>query len=157
MGYVGFMSWVVLWFILIVHSPRGCSANREVDLFNEGLSGPLAPDLGNLKDLQYLELYGNNFHGPIPVELGKLKKLESLDLFSNHLSGPIPWQLGNCWSLKFLRLQNNDLSDRVPVEYFAMHLRHLQVVVFYPNRKLCDPFRCYVCNGKPPCGNNHTK
>uniref|UniRef100_A0A8R7PZE9 Leucine-rich repeat-containing N-terminal plant-type domain-containing protein n=1 Tax=Triticum urartu TaxID=4572 RepID=A0A8R7PZE9_TRIUA len=83
------------------------SCNNEnsvarVDLGNAGISGPLIPELGQLKSLRYLELYENKMSGPIPATLGNLRRLISLDLYSNHLTGTIPASLGNIGSLRFL-------------------------------------------------------
>ncbi|KAL3680233.1 hypothetical protein R1sor_023189 [Riccia sorocarpa] len=95
-----------------------CNAKNNVlrvDLGNAMLSGNLVPQLGQLKDLQYLELYSNNISGIIPPELGNLTNLVSLDLYQNKLCGPIPEELGNLELLRFLRLNNNSLTGQIPM------------------------------------------
>lgn len=47
-------------------------------------------------------LCNNNFSGDIPKELGDLAELELLDLRENNLSGCIPAELSNMLSLKHL-------------------------------------------------------
>ncbi|KAJ4842417.1 hypothetical protein Tsubulata_039885 [Turnera subulata] len=74
----------------------------RVDLGNAALSGQLVPQLGQLKNLQYLELYGNNISGPIPSDIGNLTNLVSLDLYLNNFTGPIPDSLGRLTKLRFL-------------------------------------------------------
>ncbi|KAJ4913789.1 BRASSINOSTEROID INSENSITIVE 1-associated receptor kinase 1 [Raphanus sativus] len=86
----------------------------RVDLGNANLSGQLVAQLGQLPNLQYLELYSNNITGPIPEQLGNLTELVSLDLYLNNLSGPIPSTLGRLQKLRFLRLNNNSLSGEIP-------------------------------------------
>ncbi|KAJ0262847.1 BRASSINOSTEROID INSENSITIVE 1-associated receptor kinase 1 [Hirschfeldia incana] len=86
----------------------------RVDLGNANLSGQLVMQLGQLPNLQYLELYSNNITGPIPETLGNLTELVSLDLYLNNLSGPIPSSLGRLKKLRFLRLNNNTLSGEIP-------------------------------------------
>ncbi|KAL0891456.1 hypothetical protein Bca101_015439 [Brassica carinata] len=86
----------------------------RVDLGNANLSGQLVMQLGQLPNLQYLELYSNNITGPIPEQLGNLTELVSLDLYLNNLSGPIPSSLGRLKKLRFLRLNNNSLSGEIP-------------------------------------------
>nr|QNI22152.1 SERK-like protein 3 [Urochloa brizantha] len=86
----------------------------RLDLGNAQLSGVLAPQLGQLKNLQYLELYSNNISGTIPPELGNLTNLVSLDLYVNNFSGNIPDSLGNLLKLRFLRLNNNSLVGQIP-------------------------------------------
>ncbi|KAG2280075.1 hypothetical protein Bca4012_048319 [Brassica carinata] len=88
----------------------------RVDLGNSNLSGHLAPVLGKLEHLQYLELYKNNIQGTIPSELGNLKSLISLDLYNNNLTGNIPTSLGKLKSLVFLRLNDNRLTGSIPRE-----------------------------------------
>ncbi|XP_058771757.1 BRASSINOSTEROID INSENSITIVE 1-associated receptor kinase 1-like [Vicia villosa] len=86
-----------------------------VDLGNQDLSGTLVSQLGDLSNLQYLELYNNSITGKIPEELGNLANLVSLDLYLNNISGTIPNTLGKLQKLHFLRLNNNTLSGRIPV------------------------------------------
>ncbi|XAR49433.1 Non-specific serine/threonine protein kinase [Bertholletia excelsa] len=93
----------------------------RVDLQSADLSGHLVPELGQLPNLQYLELDGNNLSGKIPNELGKLTNLVSLDLYMNKLNGPIPEQLGNLRKLRFLRLNNNTLSGQIPISLTAIN------------------------------------
>ncbi|XP_026665307.2 leucine-rich repeat protein 2-like [Phoenix dactylifera] len=92
----------------------------RLDLGNSNISGPLAPELGRLQDLQYLELYGNNFEGKIPEELGNLKSLISMDLYGNRLEGEIPKSFAKLKSLRFLRLNNNKLSGSIPRELVTL-------------------------------------
>ncbi|PON51895.1 LRR domain containing protein [Parasponia andersonii] len=86
----------------------------RVDLGNAGLSGPLVPELGNLTNLQYLEVNENQINGFIPREIGKLGKLISFGLEKNDLSGAIPDSFEKLNSLRFLRVSNNRLSGSIP-------------------------------------------
>ncbi|KAI7732122.1 hypothetical protein M8C21_004340 [Ambrosia artemisiifolia] len=98
----------------------------RIDLGSANLSGQLVPELGQLPNLQYLELYSNNITGTIPTELGKLKSLMSLDLYSNRLTGGIPDTLGQLKSLRFLRLNNNTLTGIIPMS--LTNISSLQVL-----------------------------
>lgn len=89
---------------------------QRIDLGSSDLSGPLAPDLGQLSQLQTLTLYSNGFNGTIPAELGNLLTLNFLDLSNNNLSGIIPPSFGNLSSLTTLKLSNNNLDGPIPVE-----------------------------------------
>ncbi|KAH7834027.1 hypothetical protein Vadar_012080 [Vaccinium darrowii] len=100
------------WFHVTCNSDNSVT---RVDLGNADLTGQLVPQLGQLPNLQYLELYSNNISGRVPNELGNLTNLVSLDLYLNHLSGPIPDTLGNLQRLRFLRLNNNTLSGTIPM------------------------------------------
>ena len=83
---------------------------------NEGLTGPIPPELGNLEQLQKARLWGNSLSGPIPLELGNLAQLRELWLFDNSLTGQIPPELGNLKQLQDLSLHNNSLSGPIPPE-----------------------------------------
>ncbi|KAL1534315.1 BRASSINOSTEROID INSENSITIVE 1-associated receptor kinase 1 [Salvia divinorum] len=100
------------WFHVTCDSENSVT---RVDLGNANLSGELAPQLGQLSKLQYLELYSNNISGRIPSDLGNLTDLVSLDLYLNNLSGPVPGSLGKLQKLRFLRLNNNTLSGEIPI------------------------------------------
>ncbi|KAI4342271.1 hypothetical protein MLD38_026914 [Melastoma candidum] len=100
------------WFHVTCNNDNGVI---RVDLGNANLTGPLVSQLGQLSNLQYLELYSNNLSGRLPDELGNLSNLVSLDLYLNKLDGPIPVTLGKLQKLKFLRLNNNSLSGTIPM------------------------------------------
>ncbi|KAJ4715571.1 Receptor-like kinase [Melia azedarach] len=143
----------------------------RVDLGNAALSGELVPDLGQLKNLQYLELYSNNISGQIPSALGNLTNLVSLDLYLNSFTGPIPDSLGKLTKLRFLRLNNNSFSGPIPMS--LTNITALQVldlsnnrlagpvpdtgsfslftpISFANNLDLCGPVTGKPCPGSPP-------
>ncbi|KAL9274201.1 Somatic embryogenesis receptor kinase 1-like protein [Drosera capensis] len=117
------------WFHVTCNSDNSVI---RVDLGNAALSGQLVPQLGLLKNLQYLELYSNNLSGPIPKDLGNLTNLVSLDLYLNGFSGPIPESLGTLSKLRFLRLNNNSLMGPIPMS--LTNITSLQVLDLSNNR-----------------------
>ncbi|MDE2927702.1 MAG: M66 family metalloprotease [Acidobacteriota bacterium] len=89
---------------------------RELILPQNGLIGPLPPELGNLTSLRELNLGANGLTGPLPPELGNLTSLTTLGLEGNHLTGPLPPELGDLTSLAILRLEENDFKGPIPPE-----------------------------------------
>ena len=93
-----------------------------------GLSGPIARELGDLTNLQWLQLGHNNLSGVIPPELGQLESLGRLGLEFNSLSGPIPPELGQLSSLQALELHFNSLSGPIPSQLGQLaSLKHLNL------------------------------
>ena len=76
----------------------------ELRLRNLGLTGEIPPELGNLSDLQHLNLSDNNLTGGIPTELGDLSNLQELYLGGNRLSGCVPDELRDIPSNDFASL-----------------------------------------------------
>ena len=63
-------------------------------LDQNNLTGPIAPELGNLSDLGALSLTSNDLSGSVPPELGALPQLALLELAHNAgLAGPLPQSL----------------------------------------------------------------
>ena len=89
---------------------------RVLGLPNNGLSGSIPPELGNLTELVVLALENNSLTGPIPGELGGLTNLSRLYIYSNELSGSIPPELGNLAKLLELSLFDNSLTGPIPPE-----------------------------------------
>ena len=86
----------------------------HLSLFDNGLSGPIPSQIGNLTALTDLTLPGNQLSGTIPPEIGNLTALTKLNLSVNHLSGPIPPQIGALTALEGLFLSDNGLSGPIP-------------------------------------------
>ena len=63
----------------------------KVDLRGNELTGPIPPELGNLSNLQSLQLGGNHLTGPIPRELGNLSNLRELGLWRYTVIGSGDW------------------------------------------------------------------
>ena len=83
------------------------------------MTGTIPPQLGNLENLDSLQLGGNRLTGAIPSELGRLTDLRALSLGGsesgeNQLTGSIPDELRNLPKLQSLHLWNNRLSGRIP-------------------------------------------
>ena len=77
-------------------------------LENNGLSGEIPTQLGNLINLEVLGLQGNRLTGPIPSELGRLTKLEWLSLSHNQLTDPLPQSLTAITGLEEFYFGHND-------------------------------------------------
>ncbi len=92
----------------------------ELNLYGNGLDGPIPSELADLPNLTWLHLRRNDLTGAIPSELGGLADLERLDLAFNQLSGSIPPQLGALSSLDQLTLQVNELTGTIPPELWSL-------------------------------------
>ncbi|KAK7399771.1 hypothetical protein VNO78_10961 [Psophocarpus tetragonolobus] len=128
-----------------------CTQLSKLFLFENSLSGPIPPELGNLKSLQYFDLGGNflngsipdsifnctsllgmafsfnNLTGIIPSNIGNLVNVTKIIGFGNNLIvGSIPPKLGNLVQLETLRLYGNNLNSTIPASIFQLKsLRHL--------------------------------
>ncbi|TVU26590.1 hypothetical protein EJB05_29144, partial [Eragrostis curvula] len=96
----------------------------KVQNSNNCADGTIHPDIGNAKQLTYLQLQSNKFSGEIPSTLGKLsgESLEDIELDRNSLSGSIPVSLGNIRNLKGLNFSHNNISGSIPVSLGNLQL-----------------------------------
>ena len=120
----------------------GVTTNAEdrvtaLNLGNNGLSGVIPPETGQLAALEGLALDGNRLTGSIPPEIGLLSNLKHLYLFSNQLTGAIPPELGNLENLLHMCLDRNRFSGVVPEELGS--LTNLKWLHLYENFDLSGP------------------
>ncbi len=106
-----------------VHPSSGRVVAIE-DAWQAFLTGSIPKSLGQLDQLQVLDLGGNGLTGTVPEELGQLDHLQELSLGRNRLTGTIPPELGQFSRLRVLDLADNRLTGAVPSE--LGQLSHLQ-------------------------------
>ena len=85
-------------------------------LSDSQLTGTIPPELGNLNNLERLNLTRNQLTGDIPPELSLLTNLQLLALGGNQLTGPIPTWLGSLAKLQELQLWGNQFTGAIPPE-----------------------------------------
>ena len=88
----------------------------EINLFDNGLTGSIPPEVGELSELKGLHLESNELMGSIPAKIGQLHNLETLNLSRNDLSGTVPGEMGQLGNLNTLYLQKNMLTGTIPPE-----------------------------------------
>ncbi len=90
--------------------------DTEIDLYNQGLTGAIPPEIGCLTNVTYLHLGYNQLTGCIPSEIGQLTSLTTLWLGSNQLTGCIPSEIGQLTGLTQLGFYHNQLTGGIPPE-----------------------------------------
>ena len=87
--------------------------------------------------VRWLTLWDNGLKGPIVPELGNLTALEFLGLGDNELTGEVPAELGSTTGLTGLWIDDNLLTGIIPSSF--LELSHLRVFDFSGNEELCMP------------------
>ncbi|KAI3989365.1 hypothetical protein MKX01_026948 [Papaver californicum] len=94
------------------------SSLKQLNLsYNPFSPSQLAPELGNLRNLEILWLTNCNLIGQVPDSLGKLGDLIDLDLAVNNLNGPIPKSVTELTNAVQIELYNNSLTGEIPVGF----------------------------------------
>ena len=88
----------------------------KIEMYENNLTGSIAPEIGNLSQLQVLYLNSNSIGGSIPPALGNLANLRYLYLSQNVMVGNVPTGLTNLPNLIYLELSNNRLSGNINPE-----------------------------------------
>lgn len=86
--------------------------NDNNGYFTWGIKRELPTELGQIKNLQYMNLANNYLTGTLITEIGQLHLLETLDLQNNFLDGPIPPEYANIVGLTRIFLQNNNIDGQ---------------------------------------------
>lgn len=109
---------------------------KELVLYaNRDISSPLPSTLGNLSNLELLDLSNCSLGDTVPGNmLSKLTWLRQLRLDANQFTGEIPMDLGKLTSLQVLTLGFNDLEGEIPRSF--SQLQSLQVFSLSQNFRL---------------------
>ncbi|KAL2513232.1 LRR receptor-like serine/threonine-protein kinase EFR [Abeliophyllum distichum] len=114
-----------------------------LDFSNFGFSGTIAPHLGNLTFLSYLNISSNNFTGIIPLELSHLRRLKVINMGSNNFIGVVPSWLGTIPELQHIHLDNNSFSGSIPTSLLHNNskLQTLQLAYNFLNGNIPQEIR----------------
>uniref|UniRef100_A0A7N0R8D8 non-specific serine/threonine protein kinase n=1 Tax=Kalanchoe fedtschenkoi TaxID=63787 RepID=A0A7N0R8D8_KALFE len=105
-----------------------------LDISHNKFSGQIPSELGKCSSLNSLQVQANSFEGRIPSSLGSLRAVDYLDLSSNNLSGGIPFELQNLSSLQTLNISFNQLEGSIPTEGIFSNVTRLYL---QGNERLC--------------------
>ncbi|XP_020205725.1 receptor like protein 21-like [Cajanus cajan] len=88
---------------------------NNLDLSHNNLSGHIPQEFGKgSNDLRFLKLSNNNLHGPFLPSGSNFTKLLSLHQANNNFKGNIPDGIMNSIELRMLDLSNNQLHGEIP-------------------------------------------
>ncbi len=107
---------IASWEGVTVTSGRVTAVEIDNTGEEDGISGTIPTQLGNLTALTTLDISNNQLTGSIPTQIGSLTALTSLDLSANELTGSIPTQIGSLTALTSLDLSDNQLSGAIPTQ-----------------------------------------
>jgi Leucine-rich repeat (LRR) protein len=109
-----------------------------IDLHSNQFAGEIPSTIGNLTNLTYLNFSNNELTGSIPPEIWDMINLTYLSLSSNQLTGSIPPEIGNLTNLTYLRLNDNLLTGEIPESICDIYLNLSYFSI--SNNQLCPPY-----------------
>ncbi|KAL5772195.1 hypothetical protein ACOSQ2_012119 [Xanthoceras sorbifolium] len=83
-------------------------------------TGSILTEIGEMRQLQVLNLNSNRLQGSIPSEICNLRNLGDLYLSDNKFSGPVPACLSSVTSLRVLHLNSNNLTSKIPSSLWSL-------------------------------------
>ncbi|GAA0145502.1 hypothetical protein LIER_05683 [Lithospermum erythrorhizon] len=86
----------------------------KLSISNNSISGKLPKNIGDFKNIQYLDISDNLFSSTLPPEVGKIGSLKNLSLAGNNFSGPVPDSISGLTSIQSLDLSRNSFSGIIP-------------------------------------------
>ena len=105
-----------------------------LSLEENGLTGTLSPEIGNLSHMRQVHLWGNALTGPVPAALWSLP-LELVALTGSQVTGALPPEVGRLADLSFLDLGWTAMTGALPQSMTNLSLDFLRIEGSY----LCAP------------------
>ncbi|XP_017979763.1 PREDICTED: receptor-like protein 12 [Theobroma cacao] len=88
--------------------------NHHFNMLVHNLTNGYLPKSNRSTSLRFLHLSGTSFLEELPDSMGNLENLEELDLSFCHFTGSIPLSLGNLTKITFLHLKFNNFEGHIP-------------------------------------------
>ena len=83
---------------------------RRLALPSNGLTGSIAPAIGNLRKLETLDIADNSVTGGIPVVMTSMDALDTIRISGNtNMDGPLPFQMTEMTGLQALQYANTGM------------------------------------------------
>lgn len=111
---------------------RPCDSN-----FNDcALTNSLPTEMGNLVNLQTLQMNNNKFNSTLPTEIGNLGALATFSVAGpsstasvpfGRISGAVPTEVGTMISLKNFWVQTQALNSTLPTEFALTPIKSIQL------------------------------
>jgi Leucine-rich repeat (LRR) protein len=98
----------------------------KLDLSHNNFQGSIPVQFSNL-ELIWLNLSSNKFSGEIPGTLGQLEQIQTIQMDQNILTGNIPPIFSRLYSLNLLNLSHNNLSGPMPTFLSGLNLSKLDL------------------------------
>ena len=86
------------------------------------LTGPISREIGNLENLDALDLGSNQISGNVPPEILGCRNLTNLDLHSNLITENFPGELSRLVLLQFVDFSDNLIEGTWPLHVLPRHI-----------------------------------
>ncbi|XVF79301.1 hypothetical protein PTKIN_Ptkin14bG0210500 [Pterospermum kingtungense] len=83
-------------------------------------TGSIPASIGNLSQINEIDLYNDDFRGELPLSLGKLQNLMDLYLAGNNFTGQIPNAFTNLTKLTRINFHSNNFNGQLPLSLFNL-------------------------------------
>lgn len=107
---------ITTWHGVVTEEVDGNIRVKELNLWDNHLTGTLPEEIGGLTECVQIHIGGNAVTGKIPAGLGLLTKLTLLGLQGNQFTGTVPAELGSLQNLFSLYIDGNKLEGEIPIQ-----------------------------------------
>ena len=114
-----------------------------LSLEENGLTGTLSPEIGNLSHMRQVHLWGNALTGPVPAALWSLP-LELVALTGSQVTGTLPPEVGDLVDLRWVDLGWTEMTGALPQSMTNLSLEYLRITGSYLCAPADDAFQAWL-------------